>query len=222
MKTALVLGGTGDIGQAIVNSLQESGYLVTSTGSQNLDLTNTNSINKFIKNWTFDILVHSAGLNIVGAFENRPIGDIELSIQANLLGFLYIVNKLIPYWKERNYGRIVAISSLYGFTARKGRMPYVISKHGLIGAVKTLAIELAQYGVLTNAVSPGYIQTKMTTKNNSQETIQKLVQGIPLARLGTPEDIANIVNFLISDKNSYINGQDIIADGGYSVGGFQG
>lgn len=221
MKTALVLGGTGDIGQAIASSLQESGYLVTAVGTQDVDLTVPNSIDSFIKDKSFDVLVHSAGVNVVGAFEDRSVADIELAIQANLLGFLQIVNKLIPHWKQNNFGRIVVISSLYGFTARKGRIPYVISKHGLIGAVKTLALELAQYGVLTNAVSPGYIQTKMTTKNNSTETIERLIQDIPQGRLGTPEDIAKIVNFLII-TNSYINGQDIVADGGYSAGGFQG
>ena len=221
MKTALVLGGTGDIGQAIASSLQESGYFVTAVGTQDVDLTVPNSIDSFIKDKSFDVLVHSAGVNVVGAFEDRSVADIELAIQANLLGFLQIVNKLIPHWKQNNFGRIVVISSLYGFTARKGRIPYVISKHGLIGAVKTLALELAQYGVLTNAVSPGYIQTKMTTKNNSTETIERLIQDIPQGRLGTPEDIAKIVNFLII-TNSYINGQDIVADGGYSAGGFQG
>jgi 3-oxoacyl-[acyl-carrier protein] reductase len=220
-KTALVLGGTGDIGQAIVNSLHESNYVVTAVGSKDLDLTRKESVESFISKKSFDILIHSAGVNVIGPFEQRSVTDIELAIQANLMGFLQIVHKLIPYWKQNNYGRIVVISSLYGFTARKGRIPYVISKHALLGAVKTLALELAPYGVITNAVSPGYIQTKMTTKNNSTETIKQLIQGIPQARLGTPEDIAKIVNFLIT-TNSYINGQDIIADGGYSAGGFQG
>jgi 3-oxoacyl-[acyl-carrier protein] reductase len=110
---------------------------------------------------------------------------------------------------------------LYGFLARKGRLPYVISKHGLLGAVRTLAIELAKYNILTNAVSPGYINTKMTTKNNSPEKINELVQGIPQRRLGKPEEIAKVVNFLVNDDNTYINGQDIVVDGGFSIGGFQ-
>lgn len=220
-KTALVLGGTGDIGHAISTSLKQSGYLVTAVGSKHLDLSDKDSVQSFISDKSFDVLVHSAGLNVIGNFEHQSVSDIELAVQTNLLGFLQIVNKLVPYWKKNNYGRIVVIGSLYGFTARKGRMPYVISKHALLGAVKTLALELAHYGVITNAVSPGYIQTKMTTKNNSTETIERLIQGIPQARLGTPEDIAKIVNFLIT-TNSYINGQDIVADGGYSAGGYQG
>jgi 3-oxoacyl-[acyl-carrier protein] reductase len=97
-----------------------------------------------------------------------------------------------------------------------------MSKHALNGAVKTLAIELASHGVLVNAISPGYIGTKMTYKNNSPETISKLVSGIPLGRLGYPEDIAEVASFLCSPKNRYLTGQDLVVDGGFSVGGFQG
>ena len=114
------------------------------------------------------------------------------------------------------------ISSLYGFLARKGRLPYVISKHALNGAVKTLAIELAPFGIIVNALSPGYIATKMTYQNNSPEKVAKFVEGIPVGRLGDPGDIAEVAAFLCSRKNRYLTGQDIVVDGGFSVGGFQG
>ena len=220
MTTALVLGGTGDIGTAIEHDLVQRGYQVTSVGSHNMDLGDKNSIDQFMLGKTYDVLVHSAGLNMIGALEDRDIADVELAVDTNLMGFLRIVKQLIPYWKQQQQGRIVVVSSLYGFLARSGRMPYVVSKHALIGAVKTLAIELAPYGVLTNAVSPGYIDTKMTSKNNTPETIAKLVAGIPQARMGRPQDIASVVGFLVHD-NTYINGQDIVVDGGFSIGGFQ-
>jgi 3-oxoacyl-[acyl-carrier protein] reductase len=220
MKTALVLGGSGDIGTAIADDLAQRGYLVTCVGSADMDLANKKSIDQYMSGRTYDVLVHSAGLNVIGALEDRDLTDIELAIDTNLIGFLDIVKRLIPYWKQQQQGRIVVISSLYGFLARHGRLPYVISKHGLVGAVKALAIELAKYGILTNAVSPGYIDTKMTSKNNTPETIARLVQGIPQARMGTPKDIARVVGFLVHD-NTYINGQDIIVDGGFSIGGFQ-
>lgn len=222
MSSVLVLGGTGDIGQAIVNELAGQAHTVTSVGSQLMNLSSPGQIDEFMRDKNFDILVHSAGQNVIGPLEQRSIADIESAIQSNLVGFLRVVKKLIPYWQNQQRGKIVVISSLYGFTARRGRMPYAISKHGLIAAVKTLAIELAQYGVLTNAVSPGYINTKMTSKNNSAETIAKLITGIPQGRMGTPEEIAKVVGFLVSDHNTYINGQDIVVDGGYSIGGFQG
>jgi 3-oxoacyl-[acyl-carrier protein] reductase len=100
-------------------------------------------------------------------------------------------------------------------------LPYVLSKHALNGAVKTLAIELGPSGVLVNSVSPGYIATPLTYRNNSKQDLEKLVAGIPLGRLGEPHEIAKVVEFLCSDLNTYINGQDLVVDGGFSVGGFQ-
>jgi 3-oxoacyl-[acyl-carrier protein] reductase len=129
---------------------------------------------------------------------------------------------MLPYWKKQSYGKIIIISSLYGFFSRKGRLPYAISKHALIGAMKTMAIEFAEFGITVNAVSPGYIDTKMTSKNNSPETIQKIINGIPVKKLGLPDDVARAVSFLASPENSYVNGLDLIVDGGYSIGGFQG
>ena len=112
------------------------------------------------------------------------------------------------------------ISSLYGTTSRVERLPYTLSKHALNGIVKNLAIELSENGVLVNSISPGYINTKMTYINNTKEQINKLERLIPLKRLGKPDEIAELAFFLCSPKNTYINGQDIVVDGGFSVGGF--
>lgn len=223
MKRALVLGGTGDIGSAIVRRLNQAGIEAVGVGRKDFDLTSLKEIEKYFeKNGNkFDILVHSGGLNIPKVFENLKEDEIRQSLDANVHGFLTVVRNLLPHWRDVRYGRILVISSLYGFLARKGRLPYVMSKHALNGAVKTLAIELASDGVLVNALSPGYISTKLTFKNNSQEVIDSLVGDIPVGRLGTSEDIAEVANFLCSAENRYINGQDIIVDGGYSAGAFQ-
>lgn len=100
-------------------------------------------------------------------------------------------------------------------------MPYVISKHALIGAMKTLAIELAVDGVMVNAISPGYIETKMTRANNTPEGIANFKKGIPVGRLGQPSEVAQAAAFLASPENVYITGQILVVDGGYSIGGFQ-
>lgn len=224
-RKVLILGGTGDIGNAIARRLildyQDE---VISVGSKDLNLADPHSIEYFLERHgsDFDVLVHSAGLNEPGLFESLDIKSIESAIQANLMGFLRISQALIPHWKIRSQGSVVIISSLYGFFSRKGRLPYVISKHALIGAMKTMAIEFGEFGVMVNAVSPGYIDTKMTAKNNSLEMIQKLISGIPLKKLGSPDDIARAVSFLASPQNHYVNGLDLVVDGGYSVGGFQG
>lgn len=221
---ALVLGGSGDIGGAISARLQADGYEVMAVGRADFDLGNGAQIDAFIaKNGnSFDILIHSGGLNQPKLFENLTDAEIRESLDVNLHGFLRIAQACLPYWQAQSFGRVLVISSLYGFLARKGRLPYVISKHALNGAVKTLAIELAPNGVLVNALSPGYIETKMTVKNNSPESISKFVSGIPLGRLGQPEEIAEVAAFLCSPKNRYLTGQDLVVDGGFSIGGFQG
>jgi len=220
MRKILVLGGTGDIGNEIVKKFPND--FVVSVGSSGVDLSNKESVKDFAKQHSnFDTIVHCAGYNVPGAFETLDLDELEKSVRTNLLGFLPIVQSNIEYWKTTGTGRVVVISSLYGFLSRYGRMPYVISKHGLIGFVKTLAIELGSIGVTVNAVTPGYINTKMTSKNNTPETIEKIVKGIPVGRMGTPIEIADAVAFLASEQNTYINGHDLVVDGGYSIGGFQ-
>lgn len=224
-RKVLILGGTGDIGSAISSRLTlDFGDEVIAVGSKDMNLADTNSVDLFLERHgsDFDVLVHSAGFNQPGLFESLDMQNIELTIQANLMGFLRVSKALVPYWKAQSRGSVVIISSLYGFFSRKGRMPYAISKHALIGAMKTMAIEFGEFGVMVNAVSPGYIDTKMTSKNNSPEVIQKLISGIPVKKLGLPDDVARAVSFLASPQNHYVNGLDLVVDGGYSVGGFQG
>jgi 3-oxoacyl-[acyl-carrier protein] reductase len=224
-RKSLVIGGSGDIGTSIAHQLsQDYGDRVLAVSSRELNLLDNNSIDRFLNmhGVDFDVLVHSAGINQPGIFESLEIADIEKTIQVNLIGFLRVAKALLPHWKKNSMGRIVIISSLYGVFSRKGRMPYAISKHALIGAMKTMAIEFAEYGVTVNAVSPGFIDTQMTFKNNSPEIIQKIISGIPVARLGLPTEVARAVAFLASPQNTYINGHDLMVDGGYSIGGFQG
>ena len=223
-KKALVLGGTGDIGSAISEVISRNQNCeVLRVGASRCDLSSEDSIECFIKDYgiDFDILVHCAGWNEPELFESIDLKKIQYSLKVNLTGFLQITQALIPYWKMKNSGKIVAISSLYGQYGRAGRLPYAVSKHALIGAVKTLAIELSSYGVLINAVSPGYVLTKMTAKNNSSANLEHLISGIPLGRMAYPLEIAEGVGFLVSDQNTYITGQDLIMDGGYTAGGFQ-
>lgn len=221
-RRVLILGGTGDIGQAIARAFPDDE--VVAVGSQDVDLSEGWSVRLFAERYgtTFDTIVHCAGFNEPEDFETLGIDKLEHTVQANLLGFLPLIKANIPHWRNTGTGRLIVISSIYGFFARRGRLAYVISKHGLVGAVKTLAIELAPLGCMVNAVSPGYINTKMTSKNNTPETVAKLTAGIPVGRLGSPEEIAYAVKFLASEDNTYITGQDIVVDGGYSAGGFQG
>ncbi len=218
----LILGGKGDIGSAIANKFRSDGMEVIEVGRSDFNLAHPEQIANFFKTQgdSYDILVHSGGMNNLKEFAELSDKEIRESIEVNLHGFLQVARLCLPYWRRSNSGRVLVISSLYGFLGRRGRLPYVISKHALNGVVKTLAIEWAEFGVIVNAISPGYIDTKMTSANNSPETIKRFISGIPLRRLGTPKDIAEVASFLCSSKNSYLTGQDIVVDGGFSAGGF--
>lgn len=220
---ALVLGGRGDIGSSIAAQLSTEGFDVLAVGSIDFDLSILDSIDQFFasKDLRFDVVVHCAATNTPNLVGNISARDVKRSLDVNLIGFIHIINLCLPHFKIGG-GKVIIISSLYGFLARKGRLCYTTSKHALVGAMKSLAIELAPYGVLVNAVSPGYISTRMTVANNSPEDIEKFEAAIPLRRLGEPSDIAEVVSFLVSDNNKYLTGQDIVVDGGYSCGGFQG
>lgn len=222
-RKVLILGGRGDIGTAMAETFRRRGDRVVATGRAEMDLANPAAIDGFFSTNAadFDVVVHSAGLNNPKVFAELSSEEIAQSLQVNVQGFLRVLKYVEPHLRAHG-GRVLVISSIYGFLSRRGRLPYSISKHGLIGAVKTLAIELGPQGVLVNALSPGFIMTKLTTKNNNPEMIEKIRGWIPVGRLGTPQEIAELAWFLCSPANTYINGADIVADGGFSVGGFQG
>lgn len=222
-RKVLILGGRGDIGTAMTETFRQRGDRVVATGRAEMDLANPVAIDGFFSANAadFDVVVHSAGLNNPKVFAELSSEEIAQSLQVNVQGFLRVLKYIEPHLRAHG-GRVLVISSIYGFLSRRGRLPYSISKHGLIGAVKTLAIELGPHGVLVNALSPGFIMTKLTTKNNNPEMIEKIRGWIPVGRLGTAQEIAELAWFLCSAANTYINGADIVADGGFSVGGFQG
>ncbi len=220
----LVLGGTGDIGQAVARHFIASGHTVTAVGRPDFDLGAPNQIDAyFSKDQTpYRIVVHAAGINHPCPFEDQSIEAIEHALAANLMGALRVLKHLQPHILDGAGGRVVMVSSLYGASARAGRSAYAISKHALLGAVRSLAVEWGPMGVLVNAVSPGYVDTRMTRANNDAARIAQLTCGIPLGHLAAPDDIADVIGFLCGPHNRYITGQDNIVDGGFSVGGYYG
>ena len=222
-KTVLVLGGRGDIGGAVCRRLKVEGYSVEAPSSAELNLTDKSSIDAYFfgnkrEYWG---VVHSAGYNEPKPHQLLTAADIGKTFAVNALGFFEVLRHVLPSMKKRGRGSIVAVSSLYGSFARPGRLAYVMSKHALNGLVKTLALELGPCGIVINSVSPGFVDTKMTRRNNSAAVLKTFRDKIPLGRLAAPSDIAYVVSSLLSPENKYVTGQDIVADGGYSAGGFQ-
>lgn len=220
----LILGGKGGIGNAISRRFAAEGYAVTATGRDEFDLADPAAIDRWFatNDPAFDVLVHSAGVNRPALFTELDMATIEAGMEANLMGFLRVLKYVVPGMTAKRSGRITVVSSLYGFLSRRGRITYAMAKHALNGAVKTLAIELGPQGILVNSVAPGFVMTNMTRANNDDATIQRLVSGIPLGRMAEPEEIADVVYFVSSPQNRYLTGQDLVVDGGFSVGGFQG
>jgi len=223
MKTMFIAGGTGGIGSAIAEKFRENGYKVIVPDEKELNFLNRPSIEKYFKAHPVDadVVINCAGINNPKPFEKLTFEDLDKTLAINTTGFFGVLQQLVPKMKAKKRGAILMISSIYGHISRKGRLPYSMSKHALNGMVKTLALEFGPFNIKVNAVSPGFVETSLTTKNNSPEVIKSLVEKIPLGRMAKPEDIANIVFFLCSEENNYITGQCVVADGGYTIGGYE-
>lgn len=216
-RAALITGASRGIGAAIAERLQDEGLRILSPSSKALDLSSTVSIDTYLSQLTdpIDILVNNAGINRLGSIDEISGKDFEEVIQINLLGHFRLTQGLVKGMKARRYGRIVNISSIWSLVSRERRVTYSAAKAGLNGLTRALALELAPYHILVNAVAPGYINTELTKKNNTPEALERIAEEIPLGRLGEPSEIAECVAFLCSPKNSYMTGQVIVLDGGY-------
>jgi len=160
--------------------------------------------------------------------KQASIADYEIDIfqkviDINLMGVYYGLRHVLPVMKEQGFGKIVNVSSIGGIRGVANQSPYVASKHAVSGITKNAAIEFGQYGVLTNAVAPGPILTpmmeasfKQMNPENPKAAHDEFANLNPTRALGDPKDVANLVAFLLSDENGYINGQTIAIDGGQS------
>jgi 3-oxoacyl-[acyl-carrier protein] reductase len=219
-KLALVTGGSRGIGKAIVDCLSNNGATVMYSSTKDVDFSDDESVVKYIdkiKAIEFDILVNNAGICINNPIEDISYEDFDKVQKVNLYGPFKITQAVCKGMKERGYGRIVNISSIKGTGSSERRLSYTTSKSGLNGMTRTMAMDLAPYGILVNSISPGFTNTELTDSMLTQNDKDYLTERIPMGRFGEVGDIANLVSFFVSDLNTYVTGQDIIIDGGYSV-----
>ena len=217
-RTALVTGASRGIGAAIAASLEAAGLQVLAPTRRELDLLSDASIDAYLAGLhePVDVLVNNAGINRLGKAATFLDEDLQDTLQTNLVGPLRLIRGLVPGMVARRYGHIVNISSLWSLVSKAGRVAYSASKAALNGVTRTLAVELAPYGILVNAVAPGFVNTELTRQNNTPEDLEAIRRAIPLQRLAEPEEIARAVLFLVSEQNTYITGQVLVVDGGYS------
>lgn len=163
-----------------------------------------------------DILVNNAGIYPQKPFLEMTAEDWNHVLQVNLNGVFNCTKAVIPRMVQQKYGKIVSIASIAGVVVGFQNLAhYSASKAAIAGFTKSLALEVAQYGINVNAVAPGVIDVGAMPADS--EMYQQLVKAIPMGRMGLPMDIANVVVFLVSDESSFVTGQCIVADGGYTL-----
>ena len=204
----LVTGGSGGIGSAIVTEFRLHGHEVYAPSRTELNLAEPIELQEN----NFDIVVNNAGINPLS-----PISQItdDVVMAVNYTSPLQIIQQCLPYMTNNRYGRIVNIGSIWVGQTKQNRAAYSASKSALDSLSRSITAEYAKYNILANTVSPGFIGTALTYKNNSTEELARIETTIPAGRLGIPDEIAKLVYFLTA-KNSYISGQNIIIDGGFS------
>jgi 3-oxoacyl-[acyl-carrier protein] reductase len=238
-KVALITGGARGIGRAIALTFAKEGADIV-VADVNLEIAQKTAmeievlgrkalalemdvtsyekveegINKILdKMGKVDILVNNAGITKDNLLLRMSQADWDAVINVNLKGTFNCIKAVCrPMIKQRS-GRIISIASIIGLMGNPGQANYAASKAGIIALTKTVAKELASRNINANAVAPGFIQTEMTA-GLAEDIKKKMLEAIPLAKLGTPGDVANLCLFLASDESSYITGQTITIDGG--------
>nr|WP_293762782.1 acetoacetyl-CoA reductase [uncultured Aquitalea sp.] len=239
-RIALVTGGMGGIGTAICKALAESGHIVITTYSKpgkeqawlgdmkglgfadvhayQCDVTDTAACLAMIAKaqqevGQIDILVNNAGITRDGTFKKQTKDDWDAVMKTNLDSLFNMTKPVLDGMLERGFGRIINISSINGQKGQFGQTNYSAAKAGMHGFTMALAQEVARKGVTVNTISPGYIATDMVMAV-PEEVRNKIIANIPVGRLGKPEEIAGLINYLASDVAGFMTGANLAINGG--------
>ena len=236
MKYALVTGGSRGIGRAIAIKLAQEGYQVIINFASNqaeaektlasmngqgellpFDVSNNQQVRQALADWQerhpedyIEVVVNNAGIRRDNVLALMPEADWHRVLDITLSGFYNVTQPLLPAMQMHKFGRIINMASVSGLKGLPGQTNYSAAKGGIIAATKALAQEVARKGVTVNAVAPGFIKTDMT-EGLDEAALKKM---IPANRFGTPEEVADLVAFLVSPQAGYITGNVISINGG--------
>ena len=239
-KSVFITGGSKGIGAACVELFSKNGFAVafvygkdnkaaqklaakTSALAIKADVSDVEQIEKafdqartYFGIRSFDVVVCNVGISASGLITDMNEDVVDLLIGINLVGTINVSRKAVSHMVEEKKGNIVMISSMWGQRAASCESIYAATKAGIIGFARSLAAELGPSGIRVNVVSPGVIATDMN-REYSDEDMSALADETPLGRIGLPDEVAEAVYYLASDKASFINGQVLGVDGGFAV-----
>ena len=238
-KSIIVTGASGGIGSSIVKKLVENDANVLASGTRvekleelkskyknikifKFDISQNDKIEEFIENATKELggtlncIVNNAGITKDNLSIRMSLEEWKKVIDVNLTSTFLLSKFSIKKMLKNKSGKIVNITSVVGHTGNLGQANYVASKSGINGMTKSIAMELAKWNITVNCVSPGFIKTKMT-ENLNEEQKKIILNKIPLGMIGSPDDVANCVEFLASDESRYITGETIHVNGGMAM-----
>jgi len=240
-RTVVVTGATRGIGKAMAIAYASAGADLVLTGTSScadddythtirgvaqasvryvqVDFDDSPSTDVFLQLLSdlprLDVLVNNAGINRIDLLTDVSRSNYDSILNVNLHGPYRACQAASRRMVESRYGRILNVASIWSVIAKPGRSAYAVSKTGLLGLTRTLAVEVANRGVTVNALSPGFTLTELTQSTLSPDEILALSNQIPAGRLAVPEEMANVALFLTSDSNTYVTGQNIVVDGGF-------
>ena len=236
MNKILITGASGGIGSAITDKFEklDNTLILTSSSDSKLDILKTKYGEKhfyYVLNFNepklledslikiaaehkdLNVIVNNAGITDDSLILRMNNDQWKKVIEANLTSNFTIIRNLLPIMIRNKRGKIIGISSVVATSGNPGQSNYVAAKSGMIGFYKSLALEVASRNINVNIISPGFIVSPMTDKLDEKQKNQ-IMDKIPMKRFGNPEEIADLVNFLSSEKSNYITGQNFHVNGG--------
>lgn len=239
-QVVVVTGGTRGIGKAIVDAFLADGAEVIATGTRaddvarrtadaarpprlrydQVDLGSADSARAFCDRLAalprVDALINNAGINQIVPIADIQDADFDRLLRIDLQSPLFLAQAVAPGMQARGYGRIVNVASIWSVMSKPGRAMYTAAKTGLAGLTRTMAAEFGAAQVLANTISPGFTRTELTASTNTPEELERIAAQIPMRRLAEPAEIARVVRFLAGPENTYLTGQNIVVDGGFT------